>query len=134
MVRFRSLPAGKREIKFEALRKSHLNDTEWIDCPTDWRAPFLPASQGAWSTFPALEELFVYNGSGVMPGRTWIIAPDRESLEGRWSALKSVPASKMDELFQPHLNRGKLGDRYSARALKDALHGFPVPGLIIKSI
>ena len=40
-----------------------------------------PASTGAWATFPTLEDLFVYNGSGVMPGRTWIIAPDAESLE-----------------------------------------------------
>jgi hypothetical protein len=125
-VHFRPLPLGKREFKFEALQKIGLSDANWVECPSEWRAPFLPASQGAWSTFPALEDLFVYNGSGVMPGRTWIIAPDCESLRKRWSVLKSVPASKMDGLFQPHLNRGKLGDRYSARALKDALHAFPV--------
>jgi hypothetical protein len=37
-VRFRALHTGKREIKFEALKKIHLSDAEWIDCPTDWRA------------------------------------------------------------------------------------------------
>jgi hypothetical protein len=125
-VRFRALPLGKRELKFDALRKIRLSDEMWADCPSEWRAPFLPVSHGAWSTFPALVDLFIYNGSGVMPGRTWIISPDSQSLVRRWAALKSVPASKMDELFQPHLNHGKLGDRYSARALKDALHGFPV--------
>ncbi len=125
-VHFRALPKGKREIKFEALKSIHLNDIEWIDCPTDWRAPFLPASHGAWSTFPALENLFVYNGSGVMPGRTWIIAPDCDSLERRWTKLKTAPADEMDELFQPHLNHEKLGDRHSNKILKDALHGFPV--------
>lgn len=123
---FRALPAGTREGKFEALKSIHLKDAEWIDCPTEWRAPFLPASQGAWATFPKLEELFVYNGSGVMPGRTWIIAPDRDSLQSRWSKLKSASASKMDDLFQPHLNHGELGDRHSNKILQDALHGFPV--------
>jgi len=125
-VRFRALPTGKRKIKFEALKSIHLNDPEWINCPTVWRAPFLPVSQGAWSTFPALEDLFVYNGSGVMPGRTWIIAPDSDSLEKRWAKLKSVSTDKMDDLFQPHLNHGVLGDRHSNKILQDALHGFPV--------
>ena len=31
--------------------------------------------------------MFDYNGSGVMPGRTWIIAPDKETLENRWERL-----------------------------------------------
>jgi hypothetical protein len=121
-VRFRALPQGKREAKFAALHEVHLKDDGWIECPSEWRAPFLPESQGAWAAFPALEDLFVYNGSGVMPGRTWIIAPDVESLEKRWAKLKSAPADKMDDLFQPHMN----GDRHSAKALQDALHGFPV--------
>jgi hypothetical protein len=125
-VRFRALPTGKREIKFEALKSIHLNDAEWTDGPTDWRAPFLPVSRGAWSTFPALEDFFVYNGSGVMPGRTWIIAPDCNSLEKRWTKLKSASADKMDDLFQPHLNHEKLGDRHSNKILQDGLHGFPV--------
>src|SRR5205809_5460866 len=49
-VRFRSLPAGHRTEKFEALAKVGLDDGEWTECPTDWRAPFLPASTGAWAT------------------------------------------------------------------------------------
>jgi hypothetical protein len=32
----------------------------------------------------------------------------------------------MDDLFQPHLNHGMLGDRHSNKILQDALHGFPV--------
>jgi hypothetical protein len=82
-VRFRALPKGRRELKFEALGKLSLNEPGWIDCPSGWRAPFLPAATGPWATFPALADLFVYNGSGVMPGRTWVIAPDAESLRER---------------------------------------------------
>ena len=67
---------GQREEKFAALAKLSL---AWrrLDRLPDWLArPFLPAATGAWATFPALKELFIYDGSGVMPGRTWIIAPD----------------------------------------------------------
>ncbi len=125
-VRFRALPTGKREIKFEALNSIHLNDTEWMDCPSDWRAPFLPVSHGAWSTFPALEDLFVYNGSGVMPGRTWVIAPDCESLHARWKRLLSASASEKETLFHPHLRKGVPGDKHSKKIVPTPLHGFPV--------
>ena len=70
---------GSREDKFAALGGLSLEDDGWTECPTEWRAPFLPAATGAWATYPALEDLFAYNGSGVMPGRTWIIAPDAET-------------------------------------------------------
>ncbi len=80
-VRFHSLPKGRREEKFAALAKMRLPSKQWVECPTEDRAPFLPESTGAWSTFPKLEELFIYNGAGVMPGRTWVIAPDTEISE-----------------------------------------------------
>ena len=124
-VRFRSLPVGKREVKFDALKKIRLTDAEWADCPTDWRAPFLPSSHGAWSTFPALDSLFIYNGSGVMPGRTWIIAPDAESLQARWKKLIEAPPESKERLFHPHIRNGTLGDKHSQRIVKIPLHGFP---------
>ena len=125
-VHFRALPLGRRDTKFDALSKLRLEGSEWIDSPSEWRAPFLPASQGAWATFPKLEDLFVYNGSGVMPGRTWIIAPDALTLRERWRALIEAPANRKDDLLQPHLNHGELGDRHATKILEDALPCFPV--------
>jgi len=94
-VRFRALPEGPREDKFAALSKLSLSDTDWTDCPTGWRDPFLPASTGAWRDFTALDDLFVYNGSGVMPGRTcW-----RRSSSSRrtvWPLWRSRSISALD--------------------------------------
>ena len=129
-VRFRALPHGLRTEKFKALSELRLDVTGWVDCPADWRAPFLPASTGAWATYPKLEELFVYNGSGVMPGRTWVIAPDAESLEQRWKKLIAAPKDQMETLFHPHLAGKELGDRHSQRVVKGGLAGHearPVP-------
>jgi hypothetical protein len=125
-VRFQALPLGKRDVKFAMLSKVCLEGKQWTDAPSEWRAPFLPASQGAWATFPKLQDLFIYNGSGVMPGRTWIIAPDGPSLRKRWRALIESAVGKKDALLQPHLNHGELGDRHAAKVLQDALPGFPV--------
>ena len=76
-VLFQALPKGHRQEKFKALLSMKLDDKAWIECPYDWRAPFLPASTGAWAAYPKLEDLFVYNGSGVQAKRTWVIAPDQ---------------------------------------------------------
>ena len=119
-VRFRALPEGRREAKFEALADVRLDDVGWTDCPSGWRDPFLPAATGLWATLPALKDFFAYDGSGVMPGRTWVIAPDRQSLEARWNRLvaEKRPEEK-ERLFHPH----QTGDRTLYKVLKNGLSG-----------
>jgi hypothetical protein len=114
------LAKGHRNEKFKELQSYSLNDKGWEAAPSDWRAPFLPQATGLWSEFPKLEELFVYNGSGVMPGRTWIIAPDKESLEARWDKLVAEKnPEKKELLFHPH----EGGDKTVDKASKSGLHG-----------
>ncbi|MFM0131230.1 type ISP restriction/modification enzyme [Paraburkholderia sediminicola] len=121
-VRFRALPKGHRNGKFEALTKIDLYGGGWTYCPTHWRAPFLPESAGAWSTFPRLEDLFTYDGSGVMAGRTWVIAPDADSLLKRWDKLTATPPGDVQErLFHPHLRKGKPGDKHSNKKASKGL-------------
>jgi len=123
-VRFRSLPAGRREDKFAAISAVTLDSEGWIDCPSDWRAAFLPASTGEWAAFPALDDFFIYNGSGVMPGRTWVIAPDAESLRRRWDRLvRERDPERKELLFHPHMPRGELGDRHTTKVPSENLRG-----------
>ena len=123
-VLFQVLPSGHRVEKFKALGAIRLKSKAWVECPSEWRAPFLHASTGAWATYPKLENLFIYNGSGVMPGRTWIIAPDVETLERRWQKLIHAPAEEMEILFHPHLRNGQPGDKHSKRIVPNALPGY----------
>jgi hypothetical protein len=122
-VRYTSLPAGHRQIKFDALASIRLDADTWAECSSDWRAPFLPEATGSWSTYPSIDDLFVYNGSGVMPGRTWIIAPDSESLLKRWQKLVDAPSGQKETLFHPHLVNGGPGDRHTRRVLAKGLPG-----------
>jgi hypothetical protein len=112
------LPKGKREAKFDALHEVSLADAGWVDGPSRWREPFLPASVGAWGAFAALEGLFVYNGSGVMPGRTWVIAPDATSLAERWKVLTGKKdAARKELLFHPHQTGDKTSTKHATKGL-----------------
>lgn len=122
-VHFTALPKGRREEKFKALEALSLDGPGWVDAPGDWRAPFFPAATGAWATFPPLSLFFSYDGSGVMPGRTWIIAPDRQSLADRWTRLVAENnAAKKDVLFHPHLGGDKTVSKKSPLGLKGHEH------------
>ncbi len=119
-LHFRALPEGKREEKFKALAGVSLDGKGWSTGPSGWRDPFLPDTDGAWGAFTPLEDLFVYNGSGVMPGRTWVIAPDSSSLSARWNRLiNETDANIREALFYPHEN----GDRTSVKAARKGLTG-----------
>lgn len=119
-VRFQVLAKGPREEKFAALAELSLGGGKWANCPSGWRDPFLPAAVGAWATFPSLRELFIYDGSGVMPGRTWIVAPDVESLNARWKRLvHESNSAKKEELFHPH----EGGDKTVSKPAKAGLAG-----------
>lgn len=131
-IKFRTLPIGLRDQKFAELSQITLDGLGWFDCPLDTdcsqsgsRSPFAPGSNGAWSTYPCLQDFFNYNGSGVMPGRTWVIAPDVESLSQRWQTLIKAPISQKDRLFHPHLRKGKPGDKHSAKVINQPLTGQP---------
>jgi hypothetical protein len=128
-VKYTVLPAGKREGKFAALGKLKLQSKVWQDCPTDWRAAFLPAATGDWASYPALDELFVYNGAGVQPKRVWVIGPDADSLERRWRKLVQASVEKKEELFHPTLRGGKPADRHIRSVVR-----IPIPGYELRPL
>ena len=122
-VRWRALPLGHRTVKFEALAALTLDGDGWVECPADGRAPFLPASSGAWASCPALEDCFDYDGAGVQPKRVWVIAPDAESLRRRWRGLVDAPLDRKETLFHPTLRDGVPADRHIRSVVRDAIPG-----------
>ncbi len=124
-VRWRALPLGHRNGKFEALAALRLDNAGWQDCGRGLRDPFMPAAAGAWAEFPRLQDLFGYGGSGVQPMRVWVIAPDADSLQRRWQALIEAPADRKQFLFHPTLRAGVPADRHIDSLLKETLPGYP---------
>lgn len=119
-VRYRSLAPGRREAKFAELADVALDSAGWIDGASGWRAPFLPEFTGGWGDMVPLDAVIGDSGSGVMPGRTWIIAPDAGSLRRRWERL--IGEKDRDQramLFHPH----EGGDKTVAKSTKVGLSG-----------
>ena len=112
-VRFHALAKGKREEKFKELDSLTLDGKGWSDCPAELRAPFLPEFSGGWGDFVPLDDIIGDSGSGVMPGRTWVIAPDQDTLASRWRALiAEVDHTRKEILFHPQLRDGKVAGRH----------------------
>ncbi|TWT69446.1 type ISP restriction/modification enzyme [Crateriforma conspicua] len=120
----RRLEEGPRTQKFDELQKISLSDGGWTKCSPELRAPFLPAAAGEWGSCLPLLDLFIDDFSGTMAGRVWPIAPDAETLHRRWRALLEAKGDRQEELFKPHLRRGKPGDRHAHKELRDGLHGY----------
>ncbi len=118
-VYFRSLAPGTREAKFNEMAGLSLAGAGWTACPSEWRAPFLPAGGVRWQNYPALDDLLRYSGSGIMPGRTWVVAPDPDTLRQRWRALTMAAPDDKPALMQEHSR-----DRRVDTVLSDGLPGF----------
>lgn len=119
-VRYRALAKGRREQKFEALKTVTLGGSGWSNCPSDPRAPFLPELRAGWGAFALLDAVIGDCGSGVMPGRTWTIAPDEVSLKQRWKRLIEEPkADNREAWFHPH----EGGDRTISKGENKGLTG-----------
>ncbi|KIN73563.1 type ISP restriction/modification enzyme [Sulfitobacter guttiformis] len=124
VVRHRRLPHAIAAQKYAALNAINLDDREWEICPALSRAPFLPAAQGVWGAGAPLEDMFLWDGSGVMPGRTWVVSPDRESLTERWQTLKGLNnADNQAAAFHPHLRNNLPGDKHIDKEIRSGLTG-----------
>ncbi|MGH8921942.1 MAG: type ISP restriction/modification enzyme, partial [Actinomycetes bacterium] len=85
-IRYRSLH-GKQADKFAALSAVRLDDHGWRDVRTGWTDPLTPASAGRWDTYPTLSDLLPWYSPGIFPTRTWVYAPNAETLRQRWNTL-----------------------------------------------
>jgi hypothetical protein len=91
---------GTRDEKLSHLRTVYrFEDLEWQECFSDWMEPFLPEGSGDYFSWPALTDLFPWQNSGVMAGRTWPIGETTELLERRWTTLVNAETLDRRRLF-----------------------------------
>lgn len=122
-VNYRLLEEGHRSKKFLELSELQpTNAEQWTEAASEWRAPFRPAGSDEWLSFPALSDVFPWSGSGTMPGRTWVIAPDKETLNKRWQTfIGETDAEKKSAMLKRH------DDRTLDTRLSDNLWGYDAP-------
>ena len=116
VVRYARIRGTRREKLNELDSLRGFDGVEWQDCPSDWQAPFLPAGKGRYFGWPLLTDLMPWQKSGVKAGRTWVIAPDRITLEERVGSLLEAGPEKRRRLFKDSPTGRKVSDAVTTRA------------------
>ncbi len=105
---------GTREEKLAALDAiDGFGAVAWRDCPDAWQAPFRPAGEGDYFSWPRLTDLAPWQHSGVQLKRTWPIAPDKNTLQRRWRKLLETPPPEQPKAFRETGDR-KVEGKYRA--------------------
>ena len=104
-VRFTRLEGGAAEKLATLEEATSLQNLDWTDCDTQWEAPFFPAVNGAYVTWPKLTDVFPWQHSGSQLKRQWPIATDPEVLRRRWRTLVSSDSAQRSRLFRETRDR-----------------------------
>lgn len=91
---------GSAAEKIAALQGLHVTGPDWRDCAVGWAEPFRPPSDSTWSAMPRITDLMPMKVPGVKPNRTWVYAPERETLRRRWEQLLRAPAEEKPALLK----------------------------------
>lgn len=114
IVHYTSLVEGSRDEKLALLAGiKDFTDLSWELAMTDWKDPFLPNRSGKFWDWPLVTDLFPWQHSGVQMKRTWVIAPDQNSLAKRWQEFSSATLKQKRSLFK------ETRDRKITSILKD---------------
>lgn len=106
---------GTRKEKLEALgRVKFESDFKWEEAPEEWQAPFRPEAKGEFAAWPKIDDIFPWQNNGVKAGRTWVIAPDKNTLKHRLQELQRS-ADKV----------GLFKNSPTGRKFKDKAHQLP---------
>lgn len=110
-VRFARVIDGTRSEKLKILDAVRgFSSLQWEDCASDWQSPFRPTVDGAYFGWPLWTDLFPWRRNGVKAGRTWVIAPDAQTLERRWRSLLNAEKSRRAALFKDSRTGHKADD------------------------
>ena len=92
---------GTRNGKLAVLDAiTDFSTVEWQECPDDWQSPFRPPGVGDYFAHPLLTDLMPWQQSGVKAGRTWVVAPEIETLSKRWRILLQAEGEGRRSLFK----------------------------------
>ncbi|MET7734293.1 type ISP restriction/modification enzyme [Streptomyces sp. NPDC005402] len=112
---------GSRAEKAAQLRTLAIDGAGWRTVRSDWYAPFTPASERDWDTFPAIGSLLPWFKPGFNPNRTWVVGPDPDVLRQRWERLVHEDDAAMRQTLMKETRDRHMNSR------PRPFPGYPVP-------
>ncbi|GAA1029355.1 hypothetical protein GCM10009565_60010 [Amycolatopsis albidoflavus] len=91
---------GTVSDKVEALTSLTIDDARWRQCVNGWDAPFDLGGSKEWASMPSVTDLMPWAIPGVKPNRTWVYAPEPETLHKRWATLVKASRSEKPGLLK----------------------------------
>lgn len=92
--------AGLVDEKSKALGELHVDDESWHDCARGWGDALLPQRLRPWETMPLVTDILPWAAPGVKPNRTWVYAPEPETLRMRWTRLVNADVRDKSTLLK----------------------------------
>lgn len=96
----RTFVEGSVSDKVDALAELTIADSRWQRCLDGWGSPFDVGGSETWASMPAVVDLMPWALPGVKPNRTWVYAPEDETLRERWATLIQAPQSEKPTLLK----------------------------------
>lgn len=82
--------AGSLDDKVKALNELDADDDHWQDCSREWCETFRPRQGALWKSMPSMTDLMPWAAPGIKPNRTWVYAPEPDTLRLRWTRLTAA--------------------------------------------
>ncbi len=96
----RTFVKGRVSEKVDALAHLTIDNATWQQCVNDWDAPFEFGESAAWTSMPSVTDLMPWAVPGVKPNRTWVYAPEPDTLRERWKTLIRAPQDEKPMLLK----------------------------------
>lgn len=96
----RTSVSGTVSEKVDSLAGLAIDDGRWQQCMNGWDAPFDRREAETWTCMPSVVDLMPWAVPGVKPNRTWVYAPESETLRERWATLIRAPQSEKPLLLK----------------------------------
>ena len=107
--RYARVDDSTRDGKLQKLDSiSGFEGVSWLECSSDWQAPFRPLGVGDFFGWPKLTDIFPLHTAGSVFYRTWPIAESRDVLISRWETLIGAGFEDRRALFRESRDR-KIG-------------------------
>ncbi len=101
---------GSTEEKLARLDNTNaFADLPWLECSTDWAAPFFAKGSATYLEWPQVTALFPWQLTGSLMFRTWPIGVTRRVIEARWESLLSRPPGERSSAFKESVDRKATG-------------------------
>jgi hypothetical protein len=96
---------GTASEKIQQLHAISPKDSGWAKCASGWQEAFRPKARDEWLTFVPLTDLLPWTSRGVTAGRTWVYAPEAQTLRERWAHLVTANPRERPRLFKESRDR-----------------------------